>query len=119
MNESDYRKAVRERDGYTCIVTGMGASQVHEVRHRSDVPKNKQQEAGIFELENGCTLSQDVHAEIGSPYVGNVMLRYLLHLKYGYPRPAEIPESWLMDTIVRYLMYRNAGWPRPSLKENT
>ena len=118
MNEKKYRQAVRERDLDICLVTGLPADDIHEIRHRSNVPKHMQEESGIFELENGVELSRQVHADLGSPYVGKVMLRYLLHLKYGYPRPMEIPENWFMDTIVRYLMYVNAGWKRPDLKEN-
>jgi hypothetical protein len=118
MNERKYRQAIRERDMDRCLVTGKPADDIHEIVHRSTCSKRNQVKNGIFTLENGCELSRNVHAEIGSPYVGKVMLRYLLHLKYGYPRPPEIPENWFMDTIVKYLMYVNAGWKRPDLKEN-
>jgi hypothetical protein len=116
--QNSTREEIVIRDGGLCIVCAMLGSDVHEINHRSTCPKDKQVESGIFNKTNRVLLCRKHHIDIGSPYVGKVLLRYLLHLKYGYQRPAEIPENWFMDTIVRYLMYVNAGWKRPDLKEN-
>ena len=76
-----------EREQGLCLVCGRVGHDVHEIRHRSDYPKDKQAEAGIFAKENRCLLCREHHQDLGSGVIAKIILRYLLHVKYGYPRP--------------------------------
>ncbi|MFA5937552.1 MAG: hypothetical protein WC822_06780, partial [Candidatus Paceibacterota bacterium] len=63
-------------------------TDVHEIIQRSHYPKNKQEEAGIFELENRVALCREHHADVGQHAQAEFMFRYLLYARYGYPRPS-------------------------------
>lgn len=75
------RRAVRERDGDLCIVSGRPASAVHEI-----LPKSHFGVKGLhycFEMKNRCCLCEDVHRRVHTR-PGRMMLLRKMRDLYGY-----------------------------------
>lgn len=86
LKEKVYREVWERQDGL-CLVCDRMAHDVHEIRHKSDFPKHMQEGAGIFTLQNCVGLCREHHQDLGSGVIAKKILLYLLHVKYGYPRP--------------------------------
>ena len=61
---SEWRKKVFERDGYSCCITGKkgGKLEVHHIFNFTDYPHLR------FLLDNGITMDRDIHAEFHKLY---------------------------------------------------
>ena len=61
---SERRKKVFERDGYSCCITGKkgGKLEVHHIFNFTDYPHLR------FLLDNGITMDRDIHAEFHKLY---------------------------------------------------
>ena len=90
------RRAVIERDGGMCVVTGRPAQDVHEVCPRSHFGvKNLHQ---CFDMRNRCCLSREIHQQVHTRQ-GRMALLRLLHERHGYDYTVPPWAQYMVDEL--------------------